>query len=108
VKRLTDAGGSTGLNQISQIVPDKFEVYQNYPNPFNPSTTIRFNIPSGGFTNLSVYNMLGQKVETLLNKRLDAGSYRYDWHPSGLSSGVYYYILKSDNYSDTKKMLLIK
>lgn len=98
------------INNKSINVTD-YELSQNYPNPFNPTTKIRFSIPTRSMTNLSVYNILGQKVATLVNSVKPAGIYEVDFSASsggGLSSGIYIYILKSQNNFITKKMTLIK
>ncbi len=107
-KRLTDAGGSLGIQQISNKIPTKFELLQNYPNPFNPSTTIKFNIPANSKVNLNIFNILGQKIESLINKELQAGYYQINWKAENLSTGVYYYVLQTENSVDAKKMLFIK
>jgi hypothetical protein len=83
-------------------------LYQNFPNPFNPSTTIRFSIPEAGIVNLSIYNLLGEKVGEVLNRELVSGSYEFTYDASSLSSGIYFYTIKAGNYSATKKMMLIK
>ncbi len=85
-----------------------FELSQNYPNPFNPSTSISFTLPQSGLTSLKVYNLLGQEVASLLNTRLMAGEHSISFDASGLSSGTYIYRLVSGNFSQTKKMMLIK
>ena len=92
---------------------EQFTLGQNYPNPFNPVTKIRFEIPAtGGITNaatkLSVFNSLGQQVAQLVNDVLSPGAYEVDFDGSGLSSGVYYYRIESGEYSDMKKMMLVK
>jgi hypothetical protein len=107
-KRLSDAGGLVGLNEISNVVPDKFELFQNYPNPFNPSTKINFAISKNSKVTINVFNVLGQKIQTLVDKNLNAGLYQVEWNPGNVGSGVYYYVLKTENFSDTKKMLYIK
>jgi len=89
-------------------VPNSYELLQNYPNPFNPTTVINFSIPSKGMTTLKVYNIIGQEVITLVNENLEVGSYKYGFDASGLTSGVYFYKLKSNNYSEVKKMMLLK
>lgn len=89
-------------------IPNKFELYQNYPNPFNPKTVISFQLPVNSFTELVIYDMLGRKVATLVNEQLQPGTYEVDFDGSKFSSGVYYCKLISGNYSDTKKMILIK
>lgn len=108
VKRLTDAGGSIGIHNITGNVPLKYELYQNYPNPFNPATVIRFSLPVNGHVKLSVYDILGREVSVLLNQKINPGTYETEWNASEYPSGVYFYTLKTDNFSQTKKMVLIK
>lgn len=98
---------------ISNLIPEKFNVYQNYPNPFNPSTKIKFDIPSGlngsdSKVRLSVYNSLGKEIAELVNENLSAGSYETEFDASDFSSGVYFYKIETDNFSQTKSMFLIK
>lgn len=98
-----------GISQISTEVPDKFTLSQNYPNPFNPSTTINFSIPSSSHITLKVYNMLGKEVATLVDEFKTSGTYSYNYTAaSELTSGVYFYTLTTDNFKDTKKLVLIK
>lgn len=97
-----------GIQQISNEVPLNYKLNQNYPNPFNPSTKIRFDIPKSGNVNITVYDMLGREVTTLVNQQLSPGTYETDWDASGYSSGIYYYKIQSDDFVDTKKMVLIK
>ena len=85
-----------------------YALEQNYPNPFNSSTNIGFQLKSDGFTTLKVYDMLGRKVETIVEQGLEAGSYNFIFNASNLPSGVYFYRIKSDNFTDVKKMLLVK
>ncbi len=98
----------TSVKSIDLNIPDEFSLEQNYPNPFNPATTIRFNITQAAFTSLEVYNLLGEKISTLVSKDLKAGVYEYEWNASNLSSGVYFYKLASGTLSVTKKLLLAK
>ncbi len=86
----------------------RFVLSQNYPNPFNPSTEIKYSIPQSGFVTIKVYNLFGQQVAFLLNKEQEAGSYTIEFNASKLVSGIYMYRLQSDNYSLTKKMILLK
>ena len=90
------------------MVPDKFTLEQNYPNPFNPSTNLEFGISRSGFVSLKIYDMLGKEVMTLVNSNLTPGTYKYDFDGTGLSSGIYYYTLSAENFSQTKRMTLIK
>ena len=94
-------------------LPDNFSLSQNYPNPFNPSTTIEFQLPQREYVTLSIYNTLGQKIRTLINKELSAGSYKIEWDGKNeggksVSSGVYLYKLESAETSVSKKMMLLK
>lgn len=97
-----------GITPIGTEVPAKFSLSQNYPNPFNPVTDIKFDIAKSSFVKLTVMNILGQEVETLVNEQMTAGSYKYDWNASALPSGIYFYMLEADGFVDTKKMMLIK
>ncbi|PTM20360.1 MAG: hypothetical protein DA446_03560 [Bacteroidetes bacterium] len=96
-----------GLYDASAI-PDVFSLDQNYPNPFNPSTTIRFGVPEVSDVKLEVFNMLGQKVATLVNESKDAGFYNVAFDASSLSSGMYIYRLQSGSFVETRKLMLIK
>ena len=98
----------TGVNNNNGNIPDRFSLSQNYPNPFNPSTKINFSIPKSDFVKLNVYDGTGKKVSEIVNKNLDAGNYSYTFNASGLSSGVYYYTIKTNEFAETKKMMLIK
>jgi hypothetical protein len=89
-------------------VPKEFALYQNYPNPFNPTTTIKYAIAKAGVVTLEVYNILGQRIAQLVNQQQKAGSYEVVFDASRLSSGVYFYKITSGDFSDTKKMILIK
>ncbi len=97
----------TGVEKENQIV-HSFSLEQNYPNPFNPTTNIRFSIPKAAKTSLSIYNILGQKVATLFNKKLSAGTHTYKFDASNLTSGIYFYKLQSGNLVETKKLMLMK
>jgi hypothetical protein len=99
--------GITNVNNKNVLVTE-YKLYNNYPNPFNPATTIQFDIPSRSFVNLSIFNSLGQLVAELENRELSAGHYSRLFTVSNLSSGIYYYKLKADNYIKIKKMTFIK
>ncbi len=103
--------GITGLsdNNNSSKIPQKFVLDQNYPNPFNPITTINYELPITNYVDLSVYNLLGQKVAVLVNKYQPAGTYQMEWDASGFGSGVYFYRLQSESgYVQVRKMVLLK
>jgi hypothetical protein len=96
------------VENISSEIPDEYNLKQNYPNPFNPSTTIQFSIPEQTFVKLGIFNSLGEKISTLVNEELKTGSYKYEWNAENLSSGIYYYSLTTNNFSKTKKLVLLK
>ena len=89
-------------------VPDAYSLSQNYPNPFNPTTEINFRLPEASDVRLEIFNMMGQKVATLVNRRLEAGEYSFVWDGSEVASGVYFYRFQADDFSATKKMVLMK
>ncbi|MBK8552067.1 MAG: T9SS type A sorting domain-containing protein [Ignavibacteria bacterium] len=98
----------TGTGNSSAELPEKFTLSQNYPNPFNPVTNLEFGISDLGFVSLKVYNIIGKEVATLVNENLNPGTYKYRFDGSGLTSGVYFYTLKVNGFSETKRMILIK
>lgn len=104
----------TSLEEPVQLQMD-FNLYQNYPNPFNPETTIKYRIGNGDREDFSIYNvsikvydLLGREAATLVNENKPAGVYYITFNASALVSGFYFYTLKTGNYSQTRKMLLIK
>jgi len=92
---------------VSEIISD-YKLYLNYPNPFNPATVIQFDLPKAGLVNLSVFDVLGRELRTLVNEQKQAGSYRVNFSAKGLSSGVYFYRIQSGSYVSVKKMILMK
>ena len=101
------------LSQISEVrfissEIRSFELKQNYPNPFNPSTVIRYSIPSSSFVSLNVYDVTGKFISNLTNQRLNAGSYEVSFNSKELSSGIYFYTLKTDERVVTKQMVVVK
>jgi len=97
----------TGINN-EESIPVKFELNQNYPNPFNPVTNIKFSVPKDGRTSLKIYDITGKLVATYLDEYVKAGNYNAEVDGSELSSGTYFYTLKSENFLETKKMILLK
>jgi hypothetical protein len=89
-------------------IPQKFMLYQNYPNPFNPSTTISYDLPIKVHVRLTIYNILGQEVATLVNNEQEPGRYNVKFDASGLPSGVYFYTLQTPYFTKTNKMVLVK
>ncbi|MDP2301936.1 MAG: T9SS type A sorting domain-containing protein [Ignavibacteria bacterium] len=96
------------VRDLNSGVPSVYELGQNYPNPFNPSTSIRFAIPEAGMVTMKVYNALGQEVANLVNEFRNAGTHVVDFNASNLTSGIYFYSVTSNNFTSTKKMLLLK
>ncbi|MCF8396414.1 MAG: T9SS type A sorting domain-containing protein [Melioribacteraceae bacterium] len=102
----------TGIND-DEVIVNNFKLYQNYPNPFNPATKIKFSLPNSKSnlsynTVLTVYDILGNKIIQLVNKPLSSGIYEVEFNGSELPSGIYFYTLKSGEYIQTKKALLLK
>ena len=89
-------------------IPTEYSLLQNFPNPFNPTTKINYNIKKSGKVNLTVYDLLGRKVVVLVNKFQDAASYSVKFNSKNLSSGMYFYVLKTDEFTATRKMILLK
>lgn len=102
------SAGPTFVDQTGSEIPTTYLLRQNYPNPFNPATTIEFSLPKQSMVVLTIYNVLGTQIDVLLNEHLPAGQYRTRWSPRDLPSGVYFYQLRADNFSDTKKILLLR
>ncbi len=105
--------GGIGITPISTEVPERFMLLQNYPNPFNPVTKIRFNIPAFAETtrrvvSLKIYDVLGKEIAVLVNQQLKPGIYEIDWNAENITSGVYFYSLSTDNYKQTRKMVIVK
>jgi hypothetical protein len=97
-----------GIEPISGTVPENYKLYQNYPNPFNPVTNIRFAIPRASNVKLSVYDIMGREVKTLLDEFRSTGIYELNYDASNLSSGIYFYRIKAGDFVDVKKMILLK
>ncbi len=90
------------------MVPSAFALEQNFPNPFNPATTIKFSVPKSGIVMLKVFDVTGREVASLVNGELNAGTYKSEFNASQLGSGIYFYKLVGDGFTETKKMILIK
>ncbi|CAN5549918.1 hypothetical protein BH10BAC5_BH10BAC5_09320 [soil metagenome] len=101
-------GTAVGINQISGNLPEKYSLSQNYPNPFNPTTKINFQLPINSSYNINVYDMLGKNIYTFSEKNKAAGTYELELDMKNFSSGIYFYTLQAESYSNTKKMMLIK
>jgi hypothetical protein len=111
IVRTTDLPPSAPPDHLSNSGssrPMVFELFQNYPNPFNPGTSIKYVLPKSAWVSLKVFNMLGEKIATLVEGIEDAGYHQVEWDASGQSSGVFYYRLKSDSFVETRKLVLLK
>lgn len=97
-----------GINTHNNQIPDKFELFQNYPNPFNPATKIYYTLPIDGFVKIEIYNSIGQNIKSLVNEFKNSGYYTVDFDGSNLSSGLYFYRINVNNFTETRKMLLLK
>ncbi|WP_337871658.1 T9SS type A sorting domain-containing protein [Ignavibacterium sp.] len=89
-------------------IPLKYDLHQNYPNPFNPITTITYDIIKLQNVEVTIYDILGREIKSLVNDQQQPGSYTIKWDASNVSSGVYFYQLKTKDYINTKKMILLK
>jgi len=101
-------GPVNGLQAIGNEIPKEFKLIQNYPNPFNPITKIRFDLPKNVNVKLTIYDMLGREVETIVNEHLNAGRYEVAFDGTKYTSGVYYYRFNAGEFVETKKMILVK
>jgi len=97
-----------GIRILNSSVPEEFSLHQNYPNPFNPSTTIKFDLPKTSDVRLSVYDITGKEIETLVNEKLNAGSYETKWDGSKYVSGVYFCRIMYGDFTDAIKIILLK
>ncbi len=97
-----------GIIKIETQVPREFGLDQNYPNPFNPSTRIRFHVPKSSFVSLTIHDLTGREVSSLVNTKLEEGTYEAEWNGENFSSGVYFVKMVSGSYMMTKKMMLTK
>ena len=108
----TTNGGDTtfisSIRQLSNEIPNSFKLNQNYPNPFNPSTKINYDIKNTNYVSLKIFDINGREISTLVNQKQTGGTYEYTFDGSLLSSGIYFYTLQTDKFTDTKKMMLVK
>ncbi len=95
-------------NNEEILIPDDYVLYQNYPNPFNPITEIKFDLPTASDVRLEVYNIMGQKITTLVEGQLEAGIHSYEWNAGSAATGIYFYQIKISDFTETKKMILLK
>jgi hypothetical protein len=105
--------GELSINDDIIGISRQYTLHQNYPNPFNPITTLRYNLPETGLVNITIYDMLGRQVKTLVNQRQDAGYRSIIWDATNdygkpVSAGIYLYQIQAGEYISTKKMVLLK
>lgn len=98
----------TGTNGNNNEIPTVFRLYNNYPNPFNPSTSIKYDIPRSTFVQITIYDILGKYITSLVNKQSDPGRYEVVWDAKNYASGTYLYKIETDEFTDVKKMILVK
>ena len=110
LKQVDFDGSYEYSNEINVDVtgPAQYSLDQNYPNPFNPSTLIKYSVAQDGFVNVSIFNLLGEKVATLVNSSMQAGSYEVNFDASQLTSGVYFYSIEAGSFKAVRKMMLMK
>jgi photosystem II stability/assembly factor-like uncharacterized protein len=111
--KTTNAGEPIGIQSIRNKIPENFSLYQNYPNPFNPQTKIKFDVPAVGQRlafdlRLVIYDALGREISTIVNEQMKPGTYEISWDGSNYTSGVYFYKLMAGDYTETRKMILLK
>jgi pimeloyl-ACP methyl ester carboxylesterase len=99
---------AAGLNDWKVNIPHEFALGQNYPNPFNPNTIINYELPITNEVEISIYNLLGQKVAKLVSKKQNAGYHQVEWDASGFASGIYYYRIQAGEFQNVKKMVLLR
>lgn len=100
---------TTKIENLNSIVPDNYKLFQNYPNPFNPVTHLMFSIPKNLIqVKLSVYDIIGRKISTLVDEKLNAGTYKVNFSGENISGGIYFYKLETEGFTETKKMIFLK
>ncbi|MCX6173705.1 MAG: T9SS type A sorting domain-containing protein [Ignavibacteriales bacterium] len=108
MKGTITVNNATDVKTISEIIPNNFILNQNYPNPFNPSTSITYSLPNTGYITLEVFNMIGQRVATLIDGIENAGSHQIQFNANKIASGIYFYRIQFNSLTLTKRMMLMK
>jgi photosystem II stability/assembly factor-like uncharacterized protein len=108
ILKTTTGGVLTAINPVISNIPDEFILYQNYPNPFNPVTEIKFSLPKASSVRLIVYDAIGREISVLLDKYFTVGNYEAEWSGTDYSNGVYFYKIITPDFTDMKKMVLLK
>ncbi|HMB92856.1 MAG TPA: T9SS type A sorting domain-containing protein, partial [Rhodothermales bacterium] len=107
VRNFTVAVG-TAVERVGEAIPTAYQLHANYPNPFNPTTTLRFDLPASSEVTLTIYDMLGREVETLVASTLAAGRYTFAWEATDRPSGLYLARLRAGRFVQTQRMMLLK
>ena len=97
-----------GIDENKEQLPESINLYQNYPNPFNPTTTIKFSLPKSDQVSLKIYDVLGKEIKNIFSGHLNAGDYSFDFDAENISSGIYFYVMKTNTFCDQKKMTVLK
>jgi hypothetical protein len=98
----------TGIDHESAKLPRQYQLSQNYPNPFNAQTIIQYSLPSQSLVTIDIFDILGRKVETLVNGIMPMGEHQATWGANGHASGIYFYRIKAGDYTERRKMMLVK
>ena len=106
--RIVKLGATVNVDERTSEIPQKFSLEQNYPNPFNPSTKISYSIPQKSFVTIKVFDLLGSEISQLINEEKETGRYELDFNAVDLSSGVYFYKIEVGDFSEIKKMVLLR
>jgi len=109
--KTTTGGGVVSVKdekELNNNVTKQLILFQNYPNSFNPMTTIRFKLEIPGYINLKIYNLLGKEIHTLIQGRYETGEYKIQWNAKNLPSGIYLYRLQAEDFTETKKLILLR
>ncbi len=107
IRSFSTAGPPSAVERLQVEIPAEFTLRQNYPNPFNPSTMIEFGVPNAGFVTLKIFDLLGREIATLVSEELNPGYYRSVWR-ANVPSGVYFYRIQAGDFSQTKRLILLK
>ena len=95
-------------NDVNSAIPDEYELGQNYPNPFNPTTKINYSLPTDGFVTIKMFDVTGREIQTIVNEIKQAGYYTAEFNSFGIASGTYFYCLKTKDFYQVKKMVVLR
>jgi hypothetical protein len=98
----------TGIKPVSNVVPSEFRVYDAYPNPFNPVTKVKFDVPKSSSVRIMIFDITGRQIDNIYNGNLSAGTFEYTWDANKFNSGVYIFRVISNDFTASKKLVLLK